>query len=754
MRGPCGLCSPPLVIAELKQTVAALEKGRTNEALGHLLTAWRAKRAPEIADAIDALAHAFPSPKLEGDAQSEWMTLARKGEAGDVYGLLATLLEAGPIGMLLGRVEQLVERPDDPRIALAFASFALDPPTTSSSNFSVWTKMFAYIEATGDARVVPILKKRAGMKPGASKFWPKLASWIERALKKIPDAPKLTKEEASAVTAIVRAAKKATPVKAAPAKAKKAATASGDPLARAIAAALADDLPACVEALLEGWRERRFAAYAEAIDRVTALHDEGIACPGGSDGEIQKAWLALAAKKRPIDVGRLADSVGDGKIGDVDKRLEEMLTWPADPRIGRSMFVHCESRTFSDRARTWGLVADLLVKNADVRLAPELAEFIETGGDNKARRSAMRRAGPAALKALEAVPKEPSPAELAAFDKLRAALDAWDAKRPITERRLLEAILAAPNDHGPALVYADWLTERGHPRGELIVMQCADEPDEDAMSDLIGKNARALLGPAACLPYSNLGYATEVDWFRRGLLSKIELRYTMPRWFFEGHPLLWFLEEIEDADDDDTTAALIASSRSLRTIEAQPQLAARMAASPAPLTVETVRFSYAREPETPMATLLDGIEGRGLSRVKHLELFWSNGDVHQDGIPDALAASPLFENLETLTVATANLASVLAALKKHRRTVTTLSLLRRHYLRFRLDVRLDAKLTPLAVSLHPESEDHKMVAGKDSEALVTALRSLELPRTTKLTVANGITFDASVKSAVSGLVTL
>jgi uncharacterized protein (TIGR02996 family) len=46
------------------------------------------------------------------------------------------------------------------------------------------------------------------------------------------------------------------------------------------------------------------------------------------------------------------------------------------------------------------------------------------------------------------------------------------------ERRLLDAVLAAPRDDGPRLVYADWLMERGDPRGELIVVQCTRESCE------------------------------------------------------------------------------------------------------------------------------------------------------------------------------------------------------------------------------------------------------------------------------------
>lgn len=42
----------------------------------------------------------------------------------------------------------------------------------------------------------------------------------------------------------------------------------------------------------------------------------------------------------------------------------------------------------------------------------------------------------------------------------------------MSEQEHLAAIRAAPDDDAPRLVYADWLIERGDPRGELIQLQC------------------------------------------------------------------------------------------------------------------------------------------------------------------------------------------------------------------------------------------------------------------------------------------
>ncbi len=37
----------------------------------------------------------------------------------------------------------------------------------------------------------------------------------------------------------------------------------------------------------------------------------------------------------------------------------------------------------------------------------------------------------------------------------------------------LQAIIERPDDDAPRLIYADWLDERGDPRGEFIRVQCA-----------------------------------------------------------------------------------------------------------------------------------------------------------------------------------------------------------------------------------------------------------------------------------------
>ena len=42
----------------------------------------------------------------------------------------------------------------------------------------------------------------------------------------------------------------------------------------------------------------------------------------------------------------------------------------------------------------------------------------------------------------------------------------------MTDDAFLAAILATPDDDSPRLIYADWLEERGDPRGELLRVEC------------------------------------------------------------------------------------------------------------------------------------------------------------------------------------------------------------------------------------------------------------------------------------------
>ena len=54
---------------------------------------------------------------------------------------------------------------------------------------------------------------------------------------------------------------------------------------------------------------------------------------------------------------------------------------------------------------------------------------------------------------------------------LRLSSNAKGPRMPL-EDAFFQAILETPDDDLPRLAYADWLEERGDPRGEFIHLQC------------------------------------------------------------------------------------------------------------------------------------------------------------------------------------------------------------------------------------------------------------------------------------------
>jgi uncharacterized protein (TIGR02996 family) len=93
----------------------------------------------------------------------------------------------------------------------------------------------------------------------------------------------------------------------------------------------------------------------------------------------------------------------------------------------------------------------------------------------------------------------------------------------IDEEALRAAIAAAPDDPEPFLVYADFLLQRGDPRGELIMVMHERElrPDDEALlrrqEELLPRSSRALLGGL-----SKHGQYVELDW-QRGFIRAATL---------------------------------------------------------------------------------------------------------------------------------------------------------------------------------------------------------------------------------------
>lgn len=648
--------------------------------LSELLESWRETHAIEIADAIDAMSVVMPD-ELDHAA---WLALAKDAREEDVPTLLAHLLDAG-VSTLSGRLEVLCDRPADPRVTMKFAELALDPPTTASSNFSVWTQLLAYLKRAADPRVLPLVKKRLAMDPGASKFWPKLYTGLEKVVAATKPAAKLDAAEAKKVKAAAKTKAVQPPKKKAP-----AATSTQSPveptLAGAVIAADRGDLLACLDALLAVWRARRLAAVGDAIDRVSRI------LTGGLPPIPPKQWSSAASTRTAADIGRLAESAADGKPGDAEKRMDELLGWPPDPRVGEAFLVLAYTRFWSDRQRAWKLTTDLIVRNADRRFLDAANYFAEPTGDNKARMANMRRLSRELPAALADVPAAPSPADESTLAELDAAITKYLAAAPMTEDKLLADIAAAPDDDGPRLVYADWLTERGHPRGELIVLGCGQQTPESKkrIDELQREHARALLGPATAYGWNNYGYVLQSGMavFSRGLLRYLEFRFPTPGWLVSSLGLMSVMDEADvhllRPEEALTLLRKLPRIKTLRDIGLE--LFAELCAEAEPLAIESVRVAHVNEANNRLESRALQIGGRGLANLRSLELYWADTANVIDHVPACLLSSPSFAKVEHFGVGTTQLGSVLESLARHGRKVKRLSFLRRYTLNFRVDV--------------------------------------------------------------------
>lgn len=108
-------------------------------------------------------------------------------------------------------------------------------------------------------------------------------------------------------------------------------------------------------------------------------------------------------------------------------------------------------------------------------------------------------------------------------DRLTLTLTSPRPSDTATQHDLLAAVLADPEADAPRLVYADWLTERGDPRGIFISLQCELARGTSRVAE-VEAEAKTLLDShgAQWLEGVNPGEVTVR--FRRGFVERAEVR--------------------------------------------------------------------------------------------------------------------------------------------------------------------------------------------------------------------------------------
>lgn len=276
------------------------------------------------------------------------------------------------------------------------------------------------------------------------------------------------------------------------------------------------DWGGALELMLAAWRHTKAPELAEAIDLLDREHGTSLTRLS------TKAWLnGAAAARRPDERGALLRAIAGRTLHDTVACLRACVGWN-DPRVASVIHGLLSTLPWSGRRSTgeWREIFALAVQVGDPRLhdlASTLPATWKVGRPMQTFLANQLREAAAQV----AVAPLPQPQ----FVELLAELKPKPERGPNTEAELLAAIYERPSDDAPRAVYADWLQERGLPRGELIALDL--RPTLDAASTkrrraLLAEHGKTWLGPLSAVLRS------EVE-FRRGFPAKAKVTFRNQR---------------------------------------------------------------------------------------------------------------------------------------------------------------------------------------------------------------------------------
>jgi uncharacterized protein (TIGR02996 family) len=151
-------------MAELEQALEALARGDDEAALGLLLAAWRACRAPRVADLIERVSARITTARgaIEGrrvrDRHRRWLEIEERRDSADLERLLHT---GFPRSWKEGLrwLQRLHDWPDDPRIATGLVAQLGHKPYTSMGSMPYWRSLLSLLVRQRDVRAIPGLRQ-------------------------------------------------------------------------------------------------------------------------------------------------------------------------------------------------------------------------------------------------------------------------------------------------------------------------------------------------------------------------------------------------------------------------------------------------------------------------------------------------------------------------------------------------------------------------------------------------------------------
>lgn len=539
---PMAKAAPPKATATQSAGLSAVERAiEVRDAAGALAAAnawWRDTRAPAVGELVAAISARISPPVVANDG--DFARIAQREDPA----LLGALLPAVPElsgSFMPAAAELLLAFPDDARLGVAVATYAQDPPTTSSSTYPFWTRLLGVAAKSRDARAAKLLRKRlAKPQDRASQFWPKFYAALAKAADAIDadagaEVDKATKQ---AIAALDLA--KLPALADAAALPSKVAVDSGPALTGPLLEQAAKHFAAkrvgpAIAAMVARWREHKAAELADLIERATTLLPSFDLPLCETEKKSLDPWLEKSADAATY-LPQLLDNITTGGAAFAERRLVALGELDDDPRVARALAALCERRDASpERTLYWRSVLELLARIADPRLAPALAHAFNDfkGTYYNHHRQATRIIKPYVDLAVAAGALVLDPADRKHAAAIAKQLDTLVADAPAHALVAAVADRRASTAAGAHLVYADWLTERGHPRGELVVLSETATPSAAEAKRI----AELLAVPGIDGPLGRLGEVSQRD---RGLPTSLAVGYwcgSLNATSLIGHPL-------------------------------------------------------------------------------------------------------------------------------------------------------------------------------------------------------------------------
>lgn len=313
-----------------------------------------------------------------------------------------------------------------------------------------------------------------------------------------------------------------------------------------------------LRSLLEAWRHHRAAEIAVVIEALGQSFDavRPAIDPELRRRELDESWRAIAGERQPADIGRLVAVLPLGSAPMLKEWLIELTDFPLDPRVARPALAAANNFTSTGAGPTRTAAMRLAIQIGDGRLVTKPLKGVDTTKISPPPELVPELS--ASLATISSLVTKLTPRDLGEATILsRVKTSSADGAS------LLAAVLASPRDPTLRVVYGDWLTEHGDPRGELIALQSREEENSGGakrIAEIIRIHGRRFIEP--------LDRALKEPRFSLGFLhgcESIKFRSKADRDILARHALWATLEEIDLCEDVEfLTAGALPALRSLR----------------------------------------------------------------------------------------------------------------------------------------------------------------------------------------------